>query len=80
MQPASKSRVMTTVDASQVDALSLCKGRIGLLIRETCTPPSAAGVGWEGVTVTVDESPPCSCVKFIVGLSLCSTQLSFVVS
>ena len=45
-----------------------------------CTLPSAAGVGWEGVTGTEDESSLCSCVKFIVRLSLCSIQFGLVVS
>ena len=34
MQPASKSRVMTTAEASQVGAFSIGKGRFDLLIRE----------------------------------------------
>ena len=44
---------------------------------ETCTPPSAARFGWEGATGTVDECSLCSCD---VGLNICSTKVSLVVS
>ena len=46
----------------------------------TCTPPSTSCVGWEGATVTVDESSPCIWSECVVGLSLCSTQISLVVN
>ena len=81
MLPVSKSRLMTTAEASQVSAFSLGKGRFDLLIRERrvhlLQPLVLDG---RGATGTADESSQCSRFKYVVGLTLCSTQFSLVVS
>ena len=70
---------MTTAEASQVGALGLGKGRFDLIIRERCVhllqPLVLDG---RGATGTAGERSPCSCLECVVGLSLCSTQLSLV--
>ena len=71
---------MTTQEASQVGVLSLGKGRFDLLIMEMRTPPSAAHVVWEVTTWMAVDSSLCSWFECVVGLSLCSTQFSLVVS
>ena len=72
---------MTTAEASEGGAFLLGKGHFDLLIRERRVHLLQPLVLDErGVTGTVDESSPCSWFKCVVGLSLCSTQFSLVVS
>ena len=82
MLTASKSRVTTTAEASQVGAFSLDKGRFDLLIMERrvhlLQPLVWDGRG--GATGTAGESSLCSLFECVVGLSLSSTQFSLVVS
>ena len=72
---------MTTAEATQVGVFHLDKGRFDLLIRERrvhlLQPIVLDGRGATGMS---DESSLCSWFECIVGLSLCSTQLSLVVS
>ena len=80
MLPASKSWVMTTVEAGQVGTFSLGKGRFDLLIRERrvhlLRPLVLSGIGETG---TADENSPCSWFECVIGMSLCCTQFSLVV-
>ena len=77
----SKSRVVTTAEEHQVGAFSLVKGRYDMLIRERgehlLQPLVFDGMGATG---TADDLSPNSCVDCVVGLSLCGTQFSLVVS
>ena len=75
--PATKSRVMTTVEASLVSVFGLGKRRFDLLIRDRRVHLLQLLMldGW-GAIGTADESSPCICVECVVGLSLCSTQFS----
>ena len=65
-----KSRLMITAEASQSWQMTLRFVHQG----ETCTPPSAAHIGLE------DESYLNRWFECVVGLILCSTQFSKVVS
>ena len=69
------NRVMTTVEASQVGAFSLGKGRFDLLFRERRVHLlQSLLLDGRGATGTADDNSLC------VGLSLCRTQFSLVVS
>ena len=66
MLPASKSRVLTTAEASQVGAF-----RFDLLIWERCVHLlQPLMLDWRGATGMADGSSPCGWVDFVVSLSL----------
>ena len=72
-------RLMTTAEAP--GAFSLGKGRFDLLIRERRVHPlQPLLLDGRGATGTADESSQCSRFKYVVGLTLCSTQFGLVVS
>ena len=72
---------MTTAEACQVGACSLGKGRFDLLIMERRVHLLQAHVlDWKEATGTVNEISPCWWFVCEVGLSLCSTQASLLVS
>ena len=72
---------MITAEASQVGALHHGNGRFDLLIRERHEHLLQLHVlDGRGVTGTADESSPRSYFKCIVGLRLCGSHSSLVIS
>ena len=72
---------MTTAKVSQIGTFHLGKGRFDLLIRERRVhfQPLVLDVSGGGMG-TADESSLCCFFGCVVGLRLCCTQFSMVVS
>ena len=79
MLPASRCRAMTTVEGSQVGAFCLGNGHFDL-IRERPMHLQLLMLDGRVAAGTADKNSSCSCVRCVVGLCLCGTKFSLVVS